>query len=428
MRSKKNKILLGFADVAGYLSNLNIGFQQIGIETGYINTTHKFKFEYDRTSNPWILNIFNDFSAYTQSSNNPTLFKFIQKLLSILLLLYIAQKFNTVIVCSGSTLLRYYDLKFLKSVGLKIINVSLGSDTRPPYLNGIYLDTNQFKNQSIEHLLHRTSLVKSNITKLEEIVDVFINYPQHGHLNTKPFINGMYIGFPSKYIPKLESFLEKKTDNDSVLILHAPSRPSIKGSDIIRKIVDDLINEGLNIKLIEISNVSNQVVLDTIKQCDIIFDEIYSDVPLGGLGVEAAFFSKPVLVGGYYSKFINEETSKDMIPPSVYVEPDLLKDRLRELVVKPELRKNIGQKLHDFVVTKWSSVEVAMRYLQIINNNYDSNWIFDPGRSSYFHGYGLNEQNLKVRLLSILQLDGGAHNFLIDYPNLANSLVDFSKS
>ena len=61
---------------------------------------------------------------------------------------------------------------------------------------------------------------------------------------------------------------------------------------ISKEVIDLLITNGYNIEYEMITNVSNEVVLDKIKSCDIILDEVYSDTPLGGIAVEGALNEK----------------------------------------------------------------------------------------------------------------------------------------
>ena len=157
------------------------------------------------------------------------------------------------------------------------------------------------------------------------------------------------------------------------------------------------------------TNVSNDKVIDQIKKCDIVFDEIYSDMPLGGLGTEAAQFSKPVIVGGYYSSFFKEYDSK-IIPPSIYVHPDELKSNLKNLCLDKGKRVQIGKDLNIFVNSIWNYKVVAKRYLDLINNQYDNKWIFDPKMISYFNGWGLNEAEMIENIKKITNQQGGTLN------------------
>ena len=61
----------------------------------------------------------------------------------------------------------------------------------------------------------------------------------------------------------------------------------------------------------------NHKVLETIREVDIVVDELYADIPLGGLGTKAAVAHKPVLSAGYYSGCMHSDYPAEVIPPSV---------------------------------------------------------------------------------------------------------------
>lgn len=427
--SKTYKILLGFTDIAGYLSNLQIGFKENGVHAGLINVYNKYGYNINENINPKILNIFNKQCYIYLCSNKNIIDKFKIYFFSIIVFFYIMLNFNTIIMCAGFSLFNLVEIRILKFIGFKIINVSLGSDTRAPYLNGIYKN-NKDEEIDINNLINETKKIKYNIINIEKLVDYFISYPQICHLNEKNIINGNYIGFPINYIDIQKNNkinIKKKEELNTIRILHAPSRPNVKGTKIIRQIVDNLKKEGHKIELIEAINVPNEVVLKLISECDIIFDEIYSDVPLGGLGAEAAIQSKPVLVGGYYARCVREHTPSEMIPPSIFVEPDQLVDSLRNLIINKKLRESIGIELHKFVRDKWNPKVVSKRYLQLLQNSFSNEWFYNPIYSNYFHGYGLNENDVKIIIKEMTLNYKEVKNLMLKDKKMQNKIVLFAK-
>jgi glycosyltransferase involved in cell wall biosynthesis len=403
---KHPRVLVGFAEIAGYYSNLFDGLLSLQVDAGYINNTNfRFNYSYTKNKNPWFLNRYIQYSkAYREK---PTIIKKAGYILfSLLVLTFVIVRYDIFILGCNSTLFRYYDYRFLKFFNKKIIYTSLGSDSRPPYLNGNYKDDYDNTDFNFSKTLSQTKLIRNKVIFFEKYVDYFVTYPQYAHFNSKKFINGLYIGFPTKYAEK------RKLDSNrnEIVILHAPTRPNAKGSVIFGKIISELKEEGILINYVELRNKTNQEVLESIKNSDIVLDEIYSDMPLAGLGSEAAMFGVPVVVGGYYSKIIKNDVDVGMIPPSIYVEPLEIKDRLRVLCKNKELRLRIGEELNRFINKQWNYKLVAQRFLDIGNGNFNPKWYFNPQNLTYLNGWGLNEEELKINLSRMIKQKEGWSN------------------
>jgi len=413
---KRHKILLGFSEVAGYQANLFEGLISHKHIVGYINNDNvKYDYKFSKNRNHPRLNKYNSFCK--KAINNPTLINKVSFVLYTFFILFFVTIYYDVFIINKFSIFYQLDIRLFKFFNKKIIFLSLGSDTRPPYLNGKYKDDEINQEFNLSKILVESKKISKKVKFIEKNVDIFINYPQHGHFNSKPFIDGMYIGFPAKIRNDQDI-----TRTDSILkILHAPSRPNAKGSMFIKELIKNLKDEGLIIELIELINVSNDKVIDQIKKCDIVFDEIYSDMPLGGIGTEAAQFSKPVIVGGYYLNFLNEYDS-NIIPPSIYVHPDELKSNLKNLCLDERKRIQTGKELNTFVNSMWNYKVVAKRYLDIINNQYDNKWVYDPKKISYFNGWGLNESEMKENVKKIIKHHGGTLNLRISNPEIIEKL------
>jgi hypothetical protein len=421
---KSPRVLVGFAEIAGYYSNLFDGLLSLQVDAGYINNTNfRLNYSYTKNKNPWFLNYYIQYSKTYREK--PFLLKKVRyHLLSLFVLIFVIVKYDVFILGCNSTLLGYYDYRLFKFFNKKIIYTSLGSDSRPPYLNGNYKDDSIDKIFNVYSTLKETKQIKDRIVFFEKYVDYFVTYPQYAHFNSKKFINGLYIGFPTKYAEK------RKLDSNrnEIVILHAPTRPNAKGSVIFSKIISELKEEGILINYVELRNKTNQEVLESIKNSDIVLDEIYSDMPLAGLGSEAAMFGIPVIVGGLYSKVITNDVENEMIPPSVYVSPEEIKNSLRELCLQKEFRLRVGDELHEFVNHQWNYKKVAQRFLDISDDNFDNKWYYEPNKISYLNGWGLSEDELKANLISILDFNGNLDSLFLDSTRLRLKYDDFLRN
>lgn len=124
----------------------------------------------------------------------------------------------------------------------------------------------------------------------------------------------------------------------------------------------------------------------------LIVDEIYSDTPMAVFATEAAFASKPAVVGSYYVNQIKDDLPATNMPPSMSCHPDLLEAVMEKLIVNHKFREELGNKAREFVMTNWSAIKVAQHYLMLIDGNFPGEWLYDPRNIRYLHGCGLSDK------------------------------------
>ena len=119
--------------------------------------------------------------------------------------------------------------------------------------------------------------------------------PLNSHFLTRKMVNSMALGLPfsdapKKCLKKEPKYLKENSNFQGLRVLHAPSHPYVKGTYEIKRVISSLQDAGHPIKLILLNGLPNSKVLQELEKCDFVVDQIYSDGPLGGLGVEAAWF------------------------------------------------------------------------------------------------------------------------------------------
>jgi glycosyltransferase involved in cell wall biosynthesis len=114
-------------------------------------------------------------------------------------------------------------------------------------------------------------------------------------------------------------------------VCHAPSHRGVKGTSFILGAVEQLQRDGYSIDLQILENLSHDLVLQRISECDIFIDQLHHGW-YGGVAVEAMALGKPVIC------FIRE---KDLIYvpelmvsdlPIIHSSPDLIYQTLRNLL------------------------------------------------------------------------------------------------
>lgn len=143
-------------------------------------------------------------------------------------------------------------------------------------------------------------------------------------------------------IPRIIDFNTWKyvgpTNSVRPLIVHAPSRRGVKGTEHVIDAIEALRLEGLDFDFTLVENLSQVEARAIFEKSDIIIDQLRIGW-YGVLAVEAMALGKTVvsyvrddLVGHFGEK-----------PPIAVANPDTVKDVLRELITSAELRQEIAE-------------------------------------------------------------------------------------
>ena len=401
------KILIGPHEVAGYYANLARGFRKMGISVTYFN--------YERNSNyggqstePKLLLLY---KFLLQESNNSI--RLSPRYLSVVLVrdivkffwvIYAVMVYDFFIFGFGQSLLASnFDLIIIRIFGKRSIsNIGHGSDSRPPFLNGIHeLDVSMDYNYS-KRLVKQSRERLRTVRRHFNFASVVIGFPPSTSFYASgPFVNAIFIGVPyanddvntSNHLKIQESRIDRR-----IKILHAPSNPTAKGSARIVKILDDLIAEGYPIEYQLVMNKSNAEVLRTLLWCDFVIDQLYSDWLLPGFATEAAWHGKPAIIGGYDLEELKSSIREQLRPPSYICHPNNLKEAIVYMVNNDLFRENLGNMAREFVSSFWEASVVANRYLRLLKGDIPKEWFFNPEDVTCINGYGQDTISLKVKL------------------------------
>jgi hypothetical protein len=383
MTASPVRVCLGFSNTTGYLGTLKKGFDELGVFAEFICLkTDRARYVRQRPGS-FFLRTCEDFDEMRASIPRvlQVLTKPLQWCIHGFLLVYLLFKFDIFILNHlPQPFLFYGELPILKFFKKKVIVIFHGSDARPPYMNGVFLPDGLVTDDVLPSIYKATQFIKKQVNYTEKYADVCVNHTACGQFFTKPFVQWQAIGMP--FDTTLSS---DKTDANptGIRIIHAPSRPQAKGTPVVREIIARLSKE-YDITYIELINKTNAEVLETLASCDLVVDEVYSDLPMGALGMEAAYFGKPVLSSGYFS---DQHTVFN--PPSFFCKPEELEQTLRTLITDKALRQDVGKKAQDFVCREWTPKQVASRYMAIFQNQIPSAWFFNPKDLLYFHGVAM---------------------------------------
>ncbi|MEQ9285443.1 MAG: hypothetical protein RIG77_00965 [Cyclobacteriaceae bacterium] len=430
----KMRVFIGPQEVAGYYSRLTQGFKELGYSCDFLSyKSHKFGYDLP-VSNFWLLRTLKSFYVYRENLKSGNLARrivlgFVGRVIHLVFFITALFRYDVFIFTYGSSLFRKNrDLPIIRFFNKKIImNVGHGSELRPPYVNGAFQSPDGTRQPSLSMLKDLSEKYSRQITYLERYCSYLVGAPySSSQFSTKRFINWFALGVPIKGASDDKQILVSTTNR--IRILHSPSHPALKGSDIIRTSITQLKDQGYDIEFIELIGRPNAEVINELKKCDFVVDQLYSDTPLASFATEAAWYGKPAIVGGYQLEELKSFIKDDMFPPSYLCHPDGITEAIETLIVNTSLRKELGQSAKEFVHHKWVSIEVAKRYIQIVEGEISNDWWLDPKEVTYLYGVGQPACVTKERVLKMIQTYGVDSLQLNHNKKLESAFVQFAQS
>lgn len=315
-----------------------------------------------------------------------------------------------VFVSSRSLLPGYIDLPIYRLLGKRVIRIFLGTDSRPRYMTGWHPDVvdEAKQGEACKKLARRVRRQRARVRLMSRFADVVVDNPLCGHYQERPYINWFHVGFP--HDPAFISAGDPETvdisPNTLPRVLHSPSNPRVKGTEQIEAVIDKLKKEGVEIAYTQITGMKHAQVLDNLKQCDLVIDQLYSDSPMAGFASEAVACGKPVIVGGYGWDTLEEQLGEHMAPNLLCV-PDDLEETIRQALDDPQRAKVVGEQAYAFMNSYWHQNEVAKRFAHVLTGRgIPDSWWVDPTTIDYWQGLGATDEHRMAVIKALVQTCG----------------------
>ncbi|MCB1178344.1 MAG: hypothetical protein KDK36_12235, partial [Leptospiraceae bacterium] len=125
-----------------------------------------------------------------------------------------------------------------------------------------------------------------------------------------------------------------------------------------------------------------------------------------------------------YLDYVNQSIPDKYLPPSLFIHPNDLKKSIVELYENKEKRILLGNSLREFVREKWSRKQVAKNFLDLIKNEYPSDWIQNPKDLPSIHMTCI-ENEKGIEFLRLYFKKYGKRGFFIsDKPEIEAYLIN----
>ena len=415
---KKSCVFIGTIEVAGVASNLAVGLKQIGYD---VILTSKFRhpFGYGATLKQHPINVLwqkiGDMRIRLKgrASIMKPLGFLVDKCFALIVLAYALKKCDVFVLNFGSQIVsRKFDLILLKYLNKKIIVIYLGSDSRPPYLDGgRFPGVGRENIPKAETIYKQIKKCKKMISLHEKYADYIINNKHSGHYFKKPFLDYEKVS-PAAVIKSgnIHRRLTRNRPLDSnaeFTIVHAPSNPLVKGTATIELIISELRRNGFRVILKKLEGLSNDEVQVHIADCDFVIDQLYSDLQMPVFATEAALQGKPVIIAGYSASLdFKENVNSSEI--TFFVHPTQIREAVVYFFENPDFRKRISENAQIFASNNQSPAAVARRFELMFLDNVPDDWYCEQCSSTDMNGCGLTEERRTALIEAITSKYGSS--------------------
>jgi glycosyltransferase involved in cell wall biosynthesis len=430
------RIFIGPTEVAGIGHGLTHGLRRLGYHAdGVFESPHPFAYETAQHTNTitrwWYAT--GGISRNLRSSGSVWTWPVaaIHLLLAWPVLALSLIRYEAFVFLSGKSITNTrLELFLMRRLGKRTIVLFVGSDARPPYVNGAWPWS------GAKAMKQLTQKIRRRVHRFENAGVICINAPGTAQFHRRPVINWFAFGFPCTLAERqaqpvstedAPSDIKTAPAIKKIKLLHSPSNPQVKGTERIERIVNSLLSRGLQIEWTKISGLSNAQVLDEIRSCDLVVDQLFSDTPMAGLATEAAQFGKPAIVGSYLARAPSLIAGNWPMPPSRFVDPDQFESALEALVSDTEARRSLGNAALSFVQSAWSCEAVAGRLVACLRGEVPDAWWFDPRTTTYLQGCGLDETEGRRRVRELVDAYGESALCLDDKPSLSKAYLYWAR-
>lgn len=257
---------------------------------------------------------------------------------------------------TGLLLDRAWDFRFLRARGKKIVVALVGDDVRSPRKAAAHyraLGEESFVFYRPDGGPRNEARVRKNARDAERWADVIFTgmCPATSHLTREwPF---------PRYAVDLSRYRDEYPDfgpDAGPLVLHAPSDPVVKGTQVVRAAVRALREEGLVFRYEECIGVRHEEVVQALGRSNIAVNQLYSDFP-GMFGMEALASRCAVLMSAdpARTQHLPDEDAWPVAPAW------RLEARLRELITDPAAARGYADRGREYVERHFS-LEAARRH------------------------------------------------------------------
>lgn len=265
-----------------------------------------------------------------------------------------------------------FEYRFIKNKNKNLILYFVGNDIRSPRkCMELARKRNDEVTSNYYYITAPYRLLEGYETSLKRRAHIVEKYADHiisASVDQASYLKSVTIPpiyFTSIPCDRLKFSEEKFHDISTIRILHAPSSPIAKGTQIVRASISRLKKDGLPIEYIECQDADNTTVLSMLEQSHCVINELYGLVP-GVFGIEALATSNALFTAA--DPDIENDLPQSAKNAWVIVRPYDLYEKLKEFIVSPEKIKVQSKQGFDWFMDNHSNSVSAKKISQLLKN------------------------------------------------------------
>jgi glycosyltransferase involved in cell wall biosynthesis len=246
------------------------------------------------------------------------------------------------------------DLEILHQAGKKMVVHHHGSEAR---ILSIARKDNPYVRVKPEWTEEK---IRDNLTKLSTYIDHAIVIDHEIETYVKDYYKETHL------IPNIIDVHNLKphypTSKSAPLLVHAPTRRDLKGTDYVLKAVEQLKKQGVSFQFQLIEKMKHEEMMKVLSKADIVIDQLR----IGSFGYfagEAMALGKPVV--SYIKESLVKHYPNDL--PIVKVTPKNLTEVLMKLILNPTEWKPLGEKGRAYVEKYHHPEIIVQKHIDIYN-------------------------------------------------------------
>tara|TARA_B110001450_G_scaffold115401_1_gene109102 strand:+ start:192 stop:1289 length:1098 start_codon:yes stop_codon:yes gene_type:complete len=338
------KIFIGSIEVAGLIHDLGKEFKRQGHEVTTIAddvNSRFYNYSYD-------INPYNTLTGFLKTHSNwPKITKITYQLLGLCFSNW-QERFRVSLI---KKMLRDADLfifiwssafwdeenllKYLKSKNIPIVTMFLGSEirdyeefSRKYNITRWKFPLKYFKTSALDKI-NKLRLHEKYSTQIYSVPDQSLHaLRSYRHLQLPFQVDKFHFNIPKR---------------DKPIVIHCPSEPHIKGTDVIKDTLNKLKLEGVRFEFEYLSNIPHNELLFKLANADVLVDEIILHGP-GLLGFEGMFSGCAVA-----TKFLYD-SPPSFRPPILAIDEENIYEKLKLLLTNKKLRIELAIKGRDYAL------------------------------------------------------------------------------
>lgn len=343
---KKNKIFLGFVEIASQIEIYKKSFEMLGYEVMSVLDRRPTLNSGERGSYSFVIkDVLDDiFSNVSEKQRDVFLHSYSDFIKTSLFRKAVKECDIFFFTYNSSFFPDKRDFALLKKAGKKIVVNFCGTDIRwKPAMNQEFDKHNMYSIPYDGFYDENVSVLRQldALRVAEKYADIILSLPNQSQLAIRPYHNFFY---PICLDEIEENSTQRK---DKPVVAHAPSVRNIKGTKYVLDVFERLQQDGVIFEPLLIENMSYSEALEAYKKTDLLVGQMFC--PGGGKqSFELLAGGKVVLTCmGYDAGYPQFEKKEEC--PIIDVNKDNLYDVLKDTIENYELRQSLAKKGRAYV-------------------------------------------------------------------------------